>query len=126
MGMLNALHRFFMPATSPAMFNVVFIAGTVVLVPLFRRWASSRSWRCRSACCSAGWRRSLVQWPALRREGYRHQWILNPRDPALREVLLLMGPGTIGVAAAQINLFVNTSLATAVDGAPAALGTRFG
>ena len=49
-----------------------------------------------------------AQWPALRREGYRHRWILDPRDPALREVLFLMGPGTIGVAAAQINLLVNT------------------
>src|SRR6185436_16642650 len=37
MGMLNALHRFFIPAMSPAMFNLVFVAATVVLVPVFRR-----------------------------------------------------------------------------------------
>ena len=67
----------------------------------------------------------VVQWPALRREGYRHQWVLDPRDPALREVLVLMGPGTIGVAAAQINLFVNTVLATGDDGAPSALSYAF-
>jgi putative peptidoglycan lipid II flippase len=54
----------------------------------------------------------VVQIPLLRGEGYRHQFVLHPRDPGLREVLLLMGPGTIGVAAAQVNLFVNTSLAT--------------
>jgi putative peptidoglycan lipid II flippase len=38
--------------------------------------------------------------------------VLNPHDRGLREVLVLMGPGTIGVAAAQVNLFVNTALAT--------------
>ena len=67
----------------------------------------------------------LSQWPSLRREGYRHQWILNPRDPVLREVLVLMGPGTLGVAAAQINLLVNTWLATSVDGAAASLRFAF-
>ena len=67
----------------------------------------------------------VAQWPSLRREGYRHQWVLNPRDPGLREVLVLMGPGTLGVAAAQINLFVNTSLATGQDGAVSALGYAF-
>jgi putative peptidoglycan lipid II flippase len=36
-----------------------------------------------------------------------------------------MGPGTLGVAAAQINLFVNTWLATDVDGAATALRYAF-
>jgi putative peptidoglycan lipid II flippase len=38
--------------------------------------------------------------------------MLNVRDPGLRQVLLLMGPGTLGLAATQVNLFVNTLLAT--------------
>ncbi len=53
-----------------------------------------------------------VQRPRLRSEGFRHQWILDFRDPGLQEVLILMGPGTLGQAAAQINLLVNTWLAT--------------
>jgi putative peptidoglycan lipid II flippase len=64
-------------------------------------------------------------WHALRREGYRHQWVLDPNDTGLREVLMLMGPGTIGVAAAQINLLVNTQLATHEDGAASALQYAF-
>jgi putative peptidoglycan lipid II flippase len=67
----------------------------------------------------------VAQWPTLRREGYRHRWILDFKDPVLREVLVLMGPGTLGVAAAQINLLVNTWLATSVHGAPAALRFAF-
>ncbi len=38
--------------------------------------------------------------------------MLDPRDQALRAVVVLMGPGTIGLAATQVNIFVNTLLAT--------------
>jgi putative peptidoglycan lipid II flippase len=125
MGMLNGLHRFFVPATSPAMFNVVFVAATVVLVPVFTRIGIEPVMALSVGMLGGGLAQMLVQWPTLRREGYRHQFSLNHRDPALREVLLLMGPGTIGAAAAQINLFVNTSLATEVPGVAAALRYAF-
>ena len=38
--------------------------------------------------------------------------MFDPRDQALRDIVLLMGPGTIGLAATQVNIFVNTLLAT--------------
>ena len=53
-----------------------------------------------------------LQWPLLRREGFRYRPTLDWRDEGLRRVLLLMGPGTIGLAATQVNVFVNTLLAT--------------
>jgi len=53
-----------------------------------------------------------LQWPALRREGYRYRPTLDWRDESLRRVLMLMGAGTLGLAATQINVFVNTVLAT--------------
>jgi putative peptidoglycan lipid II flippase len=54
----------------------------------------------------------LLQWPALRREGFRYQPLVSFRDPAVREILRLMAPATLGVAAVQVNVFVNTHLAT--------------
>ncbi|HET7221523.1 MAG TPA: murein biosynthesis integral membrane protein MurJ, partial [Vicinamibacterales bacterium] len=53
-----------------------------------------------------------VQWPSLRREGFRYRPVLDFRDPGVREILRLMGPGTLGLAAVQINVVVNTSLAS--------------
>ncbi|TAK19299.1 MAG: murein biosynthesis integral membrane protein MurJ, partial [Acidobacteria bacterium] len=50
---------------------------------------------------------------------------LDPKDPGLREVLLLMGPGSLGVAAAQINILVSTILATGVEGGPSSLTYAF-
>jgi putative peptidoglycan lipid II flippase len=107
------------------MFNVVFIAATVILVPVFTSMGWTPVMALSVGMLGGGLAQILLQWPALRREGYRHQWVLNHRDPALREVLFLLGPGTIGVAAAQINLLVNTWLATEVPGAAAALRYAF-
>ena len=53
-----------------------------------------------------------LQWPTLRREGFRYRPDLDWRDEGLRRVLMLMGPGTLGMAATQVNVFVNTLLAT--------------
>jgi putative peptidoglycan lipid II flippase len=125
MGMLNALRRFFVPASSPALYNVVFIACTLILVPVFTRAGITPVMALSAGMLLGGVAQIVSQWPLLRSEGYRHQWVLNPRDPGLREVLVLMGPGMLGVAAAQINIFVNTSLATSEPAAVSALGYAF-
>jgi putative peptidoglycan lipid II flippase len=125
MGMLNALRHFVIPASSPALFNVVFIIATAALVPVFERYGVETALALAFAMLLGGLVQIVVQWPTLRREGYRHRWLLNWRDSGLREVLFLMGPGSIGVAAAQINLLVNTQLATDEGGAASALGYAF-
>ena len=112
MGMLNSLRRFFVPALSPATFNVVIIASAVTLVPVMRAIGQPPILAIALGTVAGGLAQVAIQWPALRREGFRHRWVLDARDPGLREILILMGPGTVGVAAAQINLFVNTVLAT--------------
>jgi putative peptidoglycan lipid II flippase len=125
MGMLNALRRFFVPALAPAMYNVVFIASAVGLYPVFAKLGVPPVMCLAVGMLGGGLAQVLIQWPSLRREGYRHTWALDPRDSNLREVLVLMGPGTIGGAAAQVNVFVNTVLATTEPGAPSALNYAF-
>ncbi|HEX5068961.1 MAG TPA: murein biosynthesis integral membrane protein MurJ [Vicinamibacterales bacterium] len=125
MGMLNALRRFTIPAVAPATYNVVFILSIITLVPVFTGLGWQPVTALSVGMLGGGLAQLLIQLPALRKEGYRHQWILNPRDSTLHEVLVLMGPGTLGVAAAQVNLFVNTALATGVDGAATALRYAF-
>jgi putative peptidoglycan lipid II flippase len=107
------------------MYNVVFILSTVACVPLFVRIGIEPVMALSAGMLLGGVAQVVVQWPSLRQEGYRHRWILDVRDPGLREMLVLMGPATLGVAAAQINLLVSTSLATGHDGAAAALQYAF-
>jgi len=112
MGMLNSLRRFFVPAFAPTMFNVGTIVGVLALVPLLLTWGVEPIFAAAIATLLGGGLQMAVQWPALRREGYRYRVALDRRDPGLREILTLMGPGVLGLAAVQINLLVNTWLAT--------------
>ena len=112
MGMLNSLHHYFVPALSPAMFNVATIVCAVVLVPVMPSLGLPRIMAIAVAVILGGVGQILIQWPPLRREGFRYSPVVDPRDKALRHVVMLIGPGTIGLAATQINIFVNTLLAT--------------
>ena len=112
MGMLNSLHRFFVPALSPAMFNVATIVCAFTVVPLMPRVGLPAIAGIAIGTLVGGAAQLALQWPLLRREGFRYRPALDWRDEGLRRVLLLMGPGTIGLAATQINIFVNTVLAT--------------
>jgi putative peptidoglycan lipid II flippase len=112
MGMLNSLHHYFVPALSPAMFNVATIVCAIVLVPVMPSLGLPRIMAIAVAVILGGLGQILIQWPPLHREGFRYAPVVDPRDHALRHVIMLMGPGTIGLAATQINLFVNTWLAT--------------
>jgi putative peptidoglycan lipid II flippase len=111
MGMLNSLHQFFIPSFSPAMFNVATIVCAVVLVPLMPHVHLPGITAIAIATLLGGLGQIAIQWPPLRRAGYRYRPEFNIRDGALHEVLLLMGPGLFGIAAVQVNLFVNTALA---------------
>jgi putative peptidoglycan lipid II flippase len=113
MGMLNSLRHFFIPALSPAMFNVVTIVVALALVPA----APTLGFRqpivlIAIATLLGGVAQLALQWPTLRREGYRYRPVLSWKEPGLRRVLMLMGPGTVGLAATQLNVAVNLYLAT--------------
>jgi putative peptidoglycan lipid II flippase len=111
MAMLNALHRFFIPALSPAMFNVATILCAVIAVPLAPRLGIEPIVAIAAGTLLGGLGQIMLQWPALRREGFRYTPVFDSRDPWLREIGRLMVPGVAGLAAVQINLFVNSWLA---------------
>jgi putative peptidoglycan lipid II flippase len=123
MGMLNSLRHFFIPALSPAMFNVVTIAAAVLVVPFVMPAGVSAQASTLGdlklpiiviamSTVLGGVAQVALQAPTLLREGFRFRPILDWKDPGLQRVLLLMGPGTLGLAATQINLMVNMFLAT--------------
>ncbi len=112
MGMLNALHQFFVPALSPAMFNVATIICALTLVPVMSSLGLPPIAAIAIGTLVGGVAQLALQWPLLRRQGFSYRPILDWRDAGLRRVLTLMGPGTLGLAATQVNVFVNTVLAT--------------
>jgi putative peptidoglycan lipid II flippase len=112
MGMLNSLQHYFLPALSPATFNIASIACAIGLVPVMPAVGLPRIMALAIGAILGGIGQIAIQWPSLRREGFRYKPFLDLGDDGLRRVLSLMGPGTIGLAATQVNVFVNTLLAT--------------
>jgi putative peptidoglycan lipid II flippase len=112
MGMLNSLRQFFIPSLSPAMFNVASIFAVFAIVPLMPGLGLEPIVAIAIGTLLGGVGQIALQWPALRRAGFRYQPIISFKDPAVREILRLMAPATLGLAAVQINVVVNTHLAT--------------
>jgi putative peptidoglycan lipid II flippase len=94
------------------MFNVATIVCALVLVPLMPRVGLPGIAAIAIGTVIGGIGQLALQWPLLRREGFKYRLLLDWSDQDLRRVLVLMGPGTIGLAATQVNVFVNTVLAT--------------
>jgi putative peptidoglycan lipid II flippase len=111
MGMLNALHHYFLPALAPAAFNVASIVCALTLIPVMRAVGEPPIAALAVGALLGGFGQLALQWPALRGEGFRYRPQVDLRDPGLRQMMLLMGPGTVGLAATQVNLFVTTLLA---------------
>ena len=119
MGMLNAQQRYLAPAYAPAMFNVTSIAcGVLLMVVHFSERTGMVVWSAGTA--TAGLVQAVVQLPSLHRLGYRVRPTLAGilRDMDVRRILRLMGPATVGLAAIQINVFVNTQYAAALGSGP--------
>jgi putative peptidoglycan lipid II flippase len=112
MGMLNSLDHYFVPALAPAVFNVATIVSVLVLAPAMASIGQPAIMAVAIGALVGGIGLVAVQCQPLWREGFRYRPVLDLRDRRLQRVLLLMGPGTLGLAATQVNLFVNTLLAT--------------
>ena len=126
MGMLNTLHHYFIPALSPAMFNVMTIVCAFTLVPLMPALGLHPIVAIAIGTLLGGVAQLALQWPTLHTEGFRYRPEIDWRDEGLRRMLTLMGPGAIGMAATQVNVFVNTLLATStVEGAVSWLNYAF-
>ncbi|MEX2446149.1 MAG: murein biosynthesis integral membrane protein MurJ [Dehalococcoidia bacterium] len=96
-GILNGRQHFIAPAIAPLIYNLGIIAGALLLAePL---GVYGLAWGVVAG--SAG--HLLVQVPALARVGMRWTPALDWRGPGVREVLRLMGPRIVGLAAAQVN-----------------------
>src|SRR5450432_4290124 len=127
MGALNAEERYTAPALASSMFNLVAIIGGVavyVLGPSPR--AAVMTWA--ALTLVGGLAQLAIQIPTLHELGFRPRLApdLLLRDPGTRRIASLMAPATLGVAAVQINVVINSSFASLVsDGAISWLSYAF-
>jgi putative peptidoglycan lipid II flippase len=131
MGMLNARGHFFIPAMGATMLNVVMIASVWWLAPKFglelpkEQRLPVQIFALAYGVLAAGVAQAAFQLPTLCRDGFRYGWVSPWRDATVQRVVRQMIPGTIGVAAFQINValvqgvafFVGTGIVSSFNGA---------
>jgi len=105
-GMANARGHFFVPALGAVVLNVVMIASVLWLAPHLGLKLEQRIFGLAIGIVVAGIAQAFFQLPSLSREGFRYEWVSPWHDPTVREVVRKMLPGSIGVAAFQINVLL--------------------
>lgn len=126
MGILNSHEKYTTPALAPAMFNVASISGALLLLGLELGLRQSIiGWAIAALC--GGFLQLCIQIPGLWKLGFRLRPKPDPlfRNNDTRTVAKLMGPAAVGLAAMQVNVFVNTVFASQEEGAVAWLNYAF-
>ena len=111
MGILNSLGRFFMPAMASSFFNLGSIVSGVLL-SFCMPWVGLHPIVGMAVgVLVGGFLQLWVQTPSLKRQGFRFRPILDFADPGLVRVGQLMLPAVVGLAAVELNIFINTFFA---------------
>ncbi|MGE5177624.1 MAG: murein biosynthesis integral membrane protein MurJ [Bacteroidota bacterium] len=112
MGILNTRRVFFLPAVAPTMLNLALIAAGFVIAPYMPRFGLEPIVGMAFGAVLGGLGQLLIQVPALYAHGFRWKPEISFRDPGVLRMVTLMAPASIGIAAAQINIFTSTFLAS--------------
>ena len=107
-GILNTYERFLVPALTPVLLNLSLIAAALLLAGNLEVPIMALAW----GVLIAGISQLLIQVPSLLRLGLlpRPRW--GWRHSGVRKVLKLMVPTLIGSSVAQVNLLVDSIIAT--------------
>ena len=112
MGVLNSLKVFFLPSFAPAFFNIAMILSMLIFPTILVDKGMEPILSLGFGVLIGGFIQAFVQFPLIVKKGY------GPTKPSrifskeTKKVLILIGPGLLGFAASQINLVINTILAS--------------
>lgn len=105
---LNTYGSFGPPAIAPVLLNLSLIAAVVWLAPRLEQGVLALA----IAVLVAGWLQLLLQLPFLARRRLLSVALPRWSDPGVQRILRLMGPTLFGTSVQQINLLVDTILAS--------------
>lgn len=114
-GILNTWREFRIPAFTPVLLNLSFIAASLFVAPHMKQPVYALAF----AVFVGGVLQLGIQIPALVKIGMLPKISLNPltpyRDAGVQRVLKQMVPATFAVSVAQISLMINTNIASHLD-----------
>ncbi len=105
---LNSYGRFGPPAFTPVLLNLCLIISAVVVTPYMETPVVALAW----GVLAAGVLQLVFQVPFLAQANLLVWPKVEYSHPGVKQVLTLMGPAILGVSVGQINLLLDTVLAT--------------
>ena len=115
MGILNTKGRFFIPALASSFFNLGSIIGGVSLSFILGENGQPSIVGMAIGTLIGGLLQLGGQLPSLFHTDFKFMPYLNLKDPGLHRILKLMTPAVFGLAALQINVFINTYFASSLQ-----------
>jgi putative peptidoglycan lipid II flippase len=109
---LNSYGYFAAPALTPVILNLVLIGSALLLSPLFHEPALALAW----GVLLAGLLQLMFQLPFLSHLKLLPRPRLRGQHPGVKRVITLMLPVMFSVSVGQINLLLDTILATSIEG----------
>lgn len=114
-GILNTWREFRIPAFTPVLLNLSFIAASLFVAPFMAQPIYALAF----AVFFGGVLQMAIQIPALQRIGMLPRIRFDPRialnDAGVQRVLKQMAPATFAVSVAQISLVINTNIASHLE-----------
>ncbi|PIV39289.1 MAG: murein biosynthesis integral membrane protein MurJ, partial [Candidatus Omnitrophica bacterium CG02_land_8_20_14_3_00__42_8] len=104
MGVLNSLKHFSMPAFGPCLLNIAIIICAII-------WGESVMGLA-SGVLIGGVLQLAVQIPVLYKKGFKFSFTRKLNHPAANKIGILLLPRMLGSCVYQVNLFINTILAS--------------
>ncbi len=108
---LNSYDRFAVPAFTPVLLNLAMIGAAIFLAPLMSEPVMALAW----GVFIAGALQLFFQLPFLMRLGLMPRPKVDYRHEGVRRILKLMAPAIFGVSVSQINLLLDTVLASFLE-----------
>ncbi len=107
-GILNAYGQFLVPALTPVFLNICMIIAAIWWAPLMSQPVEALAW----GVFAAGLVQLLFQVPSLLRLGLLPRFKWGYSDPEVKKMLRLLGPAIFSVSVTQINLLLDTLIAS--------------
>lgn len=115
-GILQSYKNFTAPAIGSVLYNLGIIVGGLLLASPIEHYFPGYGIAAFSVGVVLGAMLNFaVQFSALVKLGIRYSFSFNYRHPGVHELVMLIVPVFIGLAASQFNLFVNQNLASSLD-----------
>lgn len=105
---LNTFQKFAVPAFTPVLLNVVLISAAIWWAPHFAQPVEALAW----AVIIGGFVQLAFQLPSLMKLGLLPKPNFKRGHDGVKKIMKLMAPALLGSSVAQINILINTAIAS--------------